>query len=343
MVKKSPLDELVDFKRLPNDIHKVKIAISRLENPYGASMEAVLAYQEYLNKNRQYAVKEFIDLNELTMLPKLVSHRVIKKNNVDKFADYARENRKFDSLSYLMNASNALKLKPKQLSLFKKYTEKDNLPRGKVQLSASNISTGDVFWMGENPLPWRVLSKSGKRLLIISEYVLETSLFKTDINDDALWCTSRIRHWLNGEFYENFLSDDEKSMIMPLWIDESGNTGFENFEGACENKAFILTKNEAEKYFKNDSDRRRPATLSTVRSSTYILFDNYATWWLRTPAEIDVYGHYHVQMSGDITMYGMMFATEATINGRTADTVTMEFQNNDSHGIRPAMYIRLDK
>ena len=340
MINLNLIREKIDFKRLPNDFHKVKIAVSRLENPYRADIDALLRYQEYLEKERAPVRKEFIDRNEYLMLPKLLERRVVKKNNIESLIDYARENRRFDCLSYLMNAANDLKFHPKTMKLAKRIGEDFAVPEDSVPLEEMDLKVGDVFWMGHWPAPWRVLRKVGRKFMVISEYVLESDYFKGEVKSE-LYRHSGIRRWLNGKFYNNFFDDADRDRIVPLWLDDDDNRSFEEFEGSYENILFILSKSDAERFFKDDRDRRAPATLTSSKNSTYILFDKYATWWLRTPTEIRVYGHYHVQMAGDITHYGTMWSSTPIIHGWTADQVTMHHENADTHGIRPAMYIAI--
>lgn len=340
MINLNLLNETIDFKRLPNDFHKVKIAISRLENPYKAKIEALLAYQEYLEKDRHKTRKEFIDRNEYLMLPKLIEFRVIKKKDIEGLIDYRRELRRFDCLSYLMNRANELKFHPKSVKLFKKFTPESEVPQHSLLLDETDINVGDILWVGNFPAPWRVLKKVGRKFLLLSEYVLDCRFYRGEVKSDE-YRVSGLREWLNGRFYNNFFTDEEKSRIVPVWLDDNDRESFTEFEDSYENNLFILSKKDAEKYFKDSNDRRAPVTLYSVKNATYILFEEYATWWLRTPTEIPVYGHYHVKMTGDISMYGTMYSSTPIIKGWTADQVTMQHVNSDTHGVRPRMYLEI--
>ena len=138
-------DEAVDFSRMENCPEKVEIAISRLEYPLGLNEDMILMYQNYLFNDAPKIASQFIDLNKLTLFPLLVKYRVIKKANVLKLTEYARENRKMDMLSYLMDVGNQFRTRPKQMDIAPKFVRgKSSLPQVCGYDSVS-IKAGDVY------------------------------------------------------------------------------------------------------------------------------------------------------------------------------------------------------
>jgi len=139
-------NEEVDFKRLNSCMEKVELAVSRLENPYGLTDEMIVMYQNYLFNEAPKIAHQFIDNNRLTMLPLLVKYRVIKKTNVIQLTDYARELKKLDMLSYLMEAGNSLRNNPKKLDIEKKHTPgKSDMSATSVPFDYSNAKAGDII------------------------------------------------------------------------------------------------------------------------------------------------------------------------------------------------------
>ena len=70
---------------------------------------------------------------------------------------------------------------------------------------------------GKEPLEWIVMANDSGTVLAISKYVL--SMRSYDSSEDpqqATWETSTLRTWLNGDFYDEAFSDDEKALICRL-------------------------------------------------------------------------------------------------------------------------------
>jgi hypothetical protein len=108
------------------------------------------------------------------------------------------------------------------------------------------IKIGDVIPFGE--YNWRVLDVQGDKALIITEDVVIRRRFDPKSKD---WENSEIKkQYLDNEFYDKF--DNEcKSQI--------------------DGSAFLLSAEEARKYFKDNKDRKA-------------LHDGRACWWwLRSP------------------------------------------------------------
>ena len=140
-------NEAVDFLRMENCPEKVEIAISRLEYPLSLDEEMIVMYQDYLFNTAPKIAQQFIDLNRLAVFPLLVKYRVIKKANVIKLTEYAREKRKMDIMSYLMDVGNQFRTRPKQMDIAPKFVRgKSSLPQVCGYDSVS-IKAGDVIWL----------------------------------------------------------------------------------------------------------------------------------------------------------------------------------------------------
>ncbi|MBR6608891.1 MAG: hypothetical protein IKK99_01585 [Oscillospiraceae bacterium] len=289
-------DEIKDFQRLTDCTEKVEIAVSRLENPVGITEEKILMYQDYLFGNRLDTVMQFIDMNRLHIMPLLVKYRLIKKSNILKLTEYARENRKLDIMSYLMEAGNQFRTQPRQMDVVTKFVKgKSSLPV--VEKSDySRARAGDIIWLGRTPAPWKVLENKGGRLLLLSEYVLDCLPFEDFYDpfyfsmsfDRTRWPFSTIRRHINSDFYNSLLTEEEKHRVESVYISADDRLTFEPREDAKQDFMFLLSKQEAEKYLRTEKDRLAPVTSFATRSMLYERFENYAYWWLRTPGEYTV-------------------------------------------------------
>ncbi|MBQ8604752.1 MAG: hypothetical protein IJ410_07930 [Oscillospiraceae bacterium] len=314
-------DEERDFTRLENCVEKVEIAISRLENPYGLTDEKIVMYQNYLFNQAPKIAQEFIDLNRTTLLPLLVKYRVIKKTNVLKLTDYAREQKKNDILFYLMEAGHLLKTNSKNLEVVKKHTPgKSPLPPAENTYNYRNSRPGEIIWLGADPMPWQVLENKDGRLLLISKYVIDCMPIDDFFRGHSEWRTCSIRRRLNKEYIDALLTQKEKDMTVPVYIDWDDTLSFDNPKGLSDDRFFYLNVKDAQRYFRTDRDRMAPVTKYAIRSMLWTVFDQYAHWWLRTQGEqyVDIY----------YVRDGIIMSENSTVQGAYFE----------HFGVRPAMY-----
>ena len=164
-------------------------------------------------------------------------------------------------------------------------------------------ANGDI-----QPIEWQVLAKEENKMLLISKYGLEARRFDSSSND---WINSEIRRWANNIFYNKAFNKNEKKYIRNSTIsmnekidiydfDENEKkiirvsttyryeeVGFwENLFGKqkCNDKVFLLNKEEIKKYFANYDERKCKATEYAKANGAYVDDDNsYSWWWLRSP------------------------------------------------------------
>ena len=123
-------------------------------------------------------------------------------------------------------------------------------------------ANGDI-----QPIEWLVLAKEENKMLVISKYALDCKRFDGSSNN---WKNSEIRQWANNDFYNKAFDDKEKKYINP-------------FDG---DNVFLLSKDEAEKYFVNDEARRCKATEYAVKNGAWVADSSYGSnagyswWWL---------------------------------------------------------------
>lgn len=155
---------------------------------------------------------------------------------------------------------------------------------------------------------WKVIAVENDRVLVITEDVVSEAKYN-NTDADITWETCTLRYWLNEDFYSNF-SDLEKNRIL---ISKLRNRDDEEYgtEGCNDtlDKIFLLSFDEAEKYFADDDARQ--ASFS----------GNVSCWWLRTPG-------YQKGEALRIDFNGGYF-------GNVYDTYPEE------SGVRPAMWLTI--
>ena len=120
---------------------------------------------------------------------------------------------------------------------------------------------------------------------------------------------------MNSDFYNKVFTENEKKLINSSNLSDVGIT----------DNVFLLSNEEAEKYFANDDVRRCKATEYAVRKGAYVAEygddAGYSCWWLRSPDPDYSALVYYVGSFGSIASYSLV--------------------HFDSHLARPALWINL--
>lgn len=202
--------------------------------------------------------------------------------------------------------------------------------------SAADISQakiGDVISIGKyemdnntsnglDDISWLVIDENDSGILVISKYCIakqETS------SSYETWETSVAREWLNNEFYSNAFTTEEKNKIITSTIvnDDNADTGMDGGNDTSD-KLFLLSIDEANKYFTSKEDRKAYGTLY-LQELVDEDEDSFG-WWLRTP------GKRFVTLSSE-----QIYQSYVGSNGYVyTEGCTAAVYNN---GLRPAMWI----
>lgn len=125
----------------------------------------------------------------------------------------------------------------------------------------------------ENALiEWLVLKNDGSKALLISKYALDCQQYHTS-RIFGTWKTCTLRKWLNGTFISNAFSHEEQAMILSTTT-ESADT---------KDRVFLLSRDEARKYFSSASTRQCQGTAYCYAQGAYKTGNGNCTWWLRSP------------------------------------------------------------
>lgn len=163
-------------------------------------------------------------------------------------------------------------------------------------LSLKNASVGDIITFGtyeqnnvvgdgKEDIEWIVLKKSGNKILIISNKMLDLQPYHY-ASTEVTWADCDLRSWLNSDFLNTAFSDSEKTIIAKSEIFTAG-VGEHLADCTTKDKVFILSKEEAIKFFPTKASRRPSATLYTKSKQAEDPDKSIASeWFLRTPSEV---------------------------------------------------------
>lgn len=136
----------------------------------------------------------------------------------------------------------------------------------------------------EEPLCWRVLAvdEKAKRALLITEKVIDCRSYHGTYKS-VTWAECDLRKWLNEEFIKTAFTETERKRIVLAENDNPDNGYYGTYGGRpTKEKVFLLSFDEAGKYFISDGDRAAEATEFAKKQGVYL--QGRMGWcWLRSP------------------------------------------------------------
>lgn len=136
---------------------------------------------------------------------------------------------------------------------------------------------------GPEPIEWFILDKQDGKVLVLSRYALEVRLYHFQ-NAEVTWETCTMREWLNGDFYNNAFTDEERALIPLSTVTADPNPMFKTPTGNdTEDYVFLLSIDEAERYFEKDSARVCEPTAHARARGAGVYQGKSVWWWLRSP------------------------------------------------------------
>ncbi len=177
----------------------------------------------------------------------------------------------------------------------------------------SNVKIGDVVKFGsyeqdnnlsneKERIEWIVLAKENGKALLISKYCLDYQLYhKVDTN--ITWENCSSRNWLNSTFYNSAFSQKEKDLIINSYLTNHDSV-YGNVDGGNDtyDRVFLLSVDEAQKYFSSNNARKAQATAYALSKGVYSnASTNSVPWLLRSPGDRANVASY-VRLPGDIDL-----------------------------------------
>ena len=135
---------------------------------------------------------------------------------------------------------------------------------------------------GKEDIEWLVLARDGDKALVISRYALDCRQYKSS-NTSVTWETCTLRSWLNDTFINEAFTAEEQAMIPTVTVTADKNPNYSTSAGNdTQDKIFLLSITEAEKYFSSNSDRVCKPTAYAKAQGAYTYIGS-CLWWLRSP------------------------------------------------------------
>ena len=116
---------------------------------------------------------------------------------------------------------------------FGNYYQNDTNGDGKVNLSDE-----------KEPIRWRVLSRTGKIALLLSDKILDAGKYNNNASKENMctWEGSDMRKWLNNTFYKTAFDANEQALVQKKRI-ETANV-FTNEKSSTQDKVFLLSRED---------------------------------------------------------------------------------------------------
>ena len=126
-------------------------------------------------------------------------------------------------------------------------------------------------------LKWLVLDEKDGKTLLLAKHGLDCRQYGTyGTSCSTTWENCDLRKWLQSTFINNAFSEEEQQAIVLTKNDTKGSR-------TTEDKVFLLSIEEAQKYFKNAEERKCMPTPYAKLHNAWSSDDNLCYWWLRSP------------------------------------------------------------
>lgn len=157
---------------------------------------------------------------------------------------------------------------------------------------------------GQENIEWLVLAKENNRLLVISRYALDCKPYHTK-NAEVTWGNCSLRKWMNSDFFNAAFTYTEQTMIPTVSASVDASPSYSNNPGkTTQDKMFLLSNADANKYFQMDGDRKCRVTAYADAQGTPGNDSGFCFWWLRYCGEYDHINMLNVVPDGRVLGYG---------------------------------------
>ncbi len=173
---------------------------------------------------------------------------------------------------------------------------------------------------GKEEIEWTVLAIEEDSALIVSKYALDAQPFNSS-SSSITWENCSLRTWLNGTFFDEAFSAEERGNIILSDIKNYGNYHYNGADTAdTSDKLFLLSLEEVEHYLPSEKERQCIPTQYCRARGAAVISGN-CDWWLRTKGGFSG-GIAYVKNTGIIEYEG-------------------NYATHTDNAVRPAMWINL--
>ena len=196
------------------------------------------------------------------------------------------------------------------------------LEKGDVLIFGSYEQDNELSNGSEN-IEWLVLERQENRLFLITECGIDCRQYDEDYAA-VTWDSCSLRSWLNEEFLNAAFSEEEQLMIEQTAVPAEKNPDYGTSPGSSTvDRIFLLSIQEAEKYFASDEERLCcPTAYASANGAKKNAETNCCWWWLRSPGFSEENAAI-VDRSGAVTTMGDLVISAVS-------------------AVRPAMWINIE-
>ena len=243
----------------------------------GMSSEEIIAELQRIDAEKTYGIayEQKNDDNEVTENNK--GGRIPSANYETEQESEQNQDKKslweiLEALEAAENKEEKEKEKEKAPEIENGSTEKKSDDSEEKQPEGEYVTFG-VYEQDNNPdngkedIEWLVLEKENGEMLLISKYILDANQVEKFYD---VWEERPLRSWLNNEFYNEAFSEDEMSKIVKARVENPDNEGYDVAGGATEEYVFLLSVNEAKRYF-GEEDSVYGNSRLTTRATEYAI------------------------------------------------------------------------
>ncbi len=141
----------------------------------------------------------------------------------------------------------------------------------------------DSYPDGADPIEWTVLEMQGQYVMVISTKCIECLPYN-NTDTGVTWETCSLRQWLNGQFYANAFTDEERAAIALAEVQTNSSTMYSTPGGdTTYDYLFLLSQQEAEWYLSLEgiSASCEVTDFALSKGAGSLGVSEY--WWTRTP------------------------------------------------------------
>ena len=183
-------------------------------------------------------------------------------SNITSYTSFMPENSTLNNIPWINHFASLVELG--EIIRFGKYEQDGNISNGKEDIE------------------WYVIAKDKGRILLLSCYALEANKPYNDSYTAVTWESSSIRKWLNGSFYDESFTAEEKDFILSSSIENEDNSYYGTEGGANTNdNVFLISVDELYRYAYPDYFYCE-ATQYAQSNGAEIFETGNSPWFLRT-------------------------------------------------------------
>lgn len=160
---------------------------------------------------------------------------------------------------------------------------------------------------GSEDIEWIVLAKDIDKMLVISDKAIDCKPYHSSYGNTT-WEECSLRRWLNDTFVNEAFTPEEQEKILTTNVTADANPDYDTDAGNdTEDKVFLLSIEEANRYFNNDSERRCiPTEYAKANGAFTYKIDGTTNcfWWLRSQGGYSNKSASVVNSDGTVGKYG---------------------------------------